>query len=73
MSTDRILARGKTLGRIRKDEYVVGVLKFFPKGGREHATVHRLLYAALMKARSCETLQALSEELKDKSWYFIIN
>ena len=30
---DRIIARGKVLGRCRKDEYVLELLKFFPKGG----------------------------------------
>mgnify|MGYP003669048257 FL=1 len=67
MVYDRILARGKTLGRDRKDEYVVALLKFFPKGGsRTTQLVHRLLYAALIEARSCERFRLLSEELKDK-------
>lgn len=67
MVHDRILARGKTLGRDRKDEYVVALLKFFPKGGsRTTQLVHRLLYAALIEARSCERFRLLSEELKDK-------
>ncbi|WP_088340867.1 tRNA-(ms[2]io[6]A)-hydroxylase [Robiginitalea sediminis] len=67
MVHDRILARGKTLGRYRKDEYVVALMKFFPKGGsREEQLVHRLLYAALIEARSCERFRLLSEELQDK-------
>ena len=67
MVHDRILARGKTLGRDRKDEYVVALLKFFPKGGsRTSQLVHRLLYAPLIEARSCERFRLLSEELKDK-------
>ena len=67
MVHDLILARGKTLGRDRKDEYVVALLKFFPKGGsRTTQLVHRLLYAALIEARSCERFRLLSEELKDK-------
>jgi tRNA-(ms[2]io[6]A)-hydroxylase len=67
MVHDRILARGKTLGRDRKDEYVVALLKFFPKGGsRTTQLVHRLLYAALIEARSCERFRLLSEELTDK-------
>ncbi|MEX0288268.1 MAG: tRNA-(ms[2]io[6]A)-hydroxylase [Flavobacteriaceae bacterium] len=67
MVHDRILARGKTLGYQRKDEYVLELLKFFPKGGsREVQLVHRLLYAALIEARSCERFRLLSEELKDK-------
>lgn len=67
MVHDRILARGKTLGRYRKDDYVVALMKFFPKGGsREEQLVHRLLYAALIEARSCERFRLLSEELKDQ-------
>src|SRR5690554_3465156 len=66
MVHDRILARGKTLGRDRKDEYVVALMKFFPKGGsRITQPIHRLLYAALIEARSCERFRLLSEELKD--------
>ncbi|RTE53399.1 tRNA-(ms[2]io[6]A)-hydroxylase [Arenibacter aquaticus] len=67
MVHDRILARGKTLGRDRKDEYVVALLKFFPKGGsRTTQLIHRLLYAALIEARSCERFRLLSEQLQDK-------
>jgi tRNA-(ms[2]io[6]A)-hydroxylase len=67
MVHDRIVARGGTLGRDRKDEYVVALLKFFPKGGsRTSQLVHRLLYAALIEARSCERFRLLSEQLKDK-------
>lgn len=64
---DRILENGWTLGRDRKDDYVVQLLKFFPKGGsRTTQLVHRLLYAALIEARSCERFRLLSEELQDK-------
>ena len=67
MVHDRIIARGNTLGRDRKDEYVLELLKFFPKGGsRTTQLVHRLLYAALIEARSCERFRLLSEELQDK-------
>lgn len=67
MVHDRILARGKTLGRYRKDEYVIVLMTFFPKGGpRTEQLVHRLLYAALIEARSCERFRLLSEELQDK-------
>ena len=66
MVHDRILARGKTLGRHRKDDYVIALMKFFPKGGaRETQLIHRLLYAALIEARSCERFRLLSEELAD--------
>ena len=67
MVHDRIMARGFTLGRDRKDEYVITLLKFFPKGGsRTTQLVHRLLYAALIEARSCERFRLLSEELQDR-------
>ncbi|MCG2430497.1 tRNA-(ms[2]io[6]A)-hydroxylase [Aequorivita xiaoshiensis] len=67
MVHDKILERGWVLGRDRKDDYVVQILKFFPKGGsRTTQLVHRLLYAALIEARSCERFRLLSEELEDK-------
>lgn len=67
MVHDKIIELGWTLGRDRKDEYVIQLLKFFPKGGsRTDQLVHRLLYAALIEARSCERFRLLSEELKDK-------
>ena len=67
MVHDLLLERGQTLGRDRKDEYVLKLIKFFPKGGsRTTQLVHRLLYAALIEARSCERFRLLSEELKDK-------
>lgn len=64
---DHIVKRGWTMGRDRKDEYVLALLKFFPKGGsRTDQLVHRLLYAALIEARSCERFRLLSEQLEDK-------
>jgi tRNA-(ms[2]io[6]A)-hydroxylase len=66
MVHDRLIKKGIVLGRDRKDDYVVQLLKFFPKGGsRTDQLVHRLLYAALIEARSCERFRLLSEELKD--------
>ena len=67
MVHDKIIGRGWTLGRDRRDDYVIQLLKFFPKGGsRTTQLVHRLLYAALIEARSCERFRLLSEELEDK-------
>lgn len=64
---DKIIARGWTMGRDRKDDYVIAIMKFFPKGGsRTTQLVHRLLYAALIEARSCERFRLLSEELEDQ-------
>lgn len=67
MVHDKILENGWVLGRDRKDEYVLQIVQFFPKGGsRTTQLVHRLLYAALIEARSCERFRLLSEELEDK-------
>ena len=64
---DKIIGRGNTLGQDRKDAYVNKLLKFFPKGGsRTTQLVHRLLYAALIEARSCERFRLLSQELQDE-------
>lgn len=67
MVHDRILERGLKLGRDRRDDYVVKLMTFFPKGGsRLTNLIHRLLYAALIEARSCERFRLLSEKLEDK-------
>src|SRR5690625_2053652 len=67
MVHDRIVARGSVLGRDRKDYYVNKVMSFFLKGGsRKDDLIHRLLYAALIEARSCERFRLLSEELEDE-------
>ena len=63
----RIVERGLTLGRERKDEYVAAVTKFFtPHGDRMKRLVHRLLLAALIEARSCERFRVLSESVQDE-------
>lgn len=68
MVHDKIIEQGWILGRDRKDDYVLQLIKFFPKGGsRTTQLVHRLLYAALIEARSCERFRLLSEELDDKN------
>ena len=67
MVHDKIIERGWVLGQDRKDDYVLKLRSFFPKGGsRITQLVHRLLVAALIEARSCERFRLLSEELKDK-------
>ncbi|MFT5435501.1 MAG: tRNA-(ms[2]io[6]A)-hydroxylase [Ulvibacter sp.] len=67
MVHDKIIERGWTMGRDRKDKYVLQIIKFFPKGGsRVTQLVHRLLYAALIEARSCERFRLLSEKLKEQ-------
>jgi len=63
---DKLKDHGIEMGRDRKDDYVVELLKFFPKGGsRTTQLVHRLLYAGLIEARSCERFKLLSEQLED--------
>ncbi|PCE65005.1 tRNA-(ms[2]io[6]A)-hydroxylase [Sediminicola luteus] len=67
MVHDWIIKRGYELGRERKDEYVVALHKFFPKGGsRNTHMIHQLLVAALIEARSCERFRLLSENIADK-------
>lgn len=67
MVHEKLLARGYKLGWDRKDEYVIKVREFFPKGGsRIDQMVHRLLIAALIEARSCERFRILSEELQEQ-------
>ncbi len=63
---DIILARGYVLGRERKDNYVGELLKFMRKGGgREDQLIDRLLFAAMIEARSCERFKVLSENIND--------
>jgi tRNA 2-(methylsulfanyl)-N6-isopentenyladenosine37 hydroxylase len=67
MVHEKIKARGKVLGKERKDDYVNELYKFMKKGeGREMALVDRLLFAAMIEARSCERFRVLSENIKDK-------
>ena len=67
MVQEKIVERGWKLGRERKDEYVIELMKFFPKGGSKTThLVHKLLYAALIEARSCERFRLLSENIADK-------
>ncbi|MFI5149144.1 MAG: tRNA-(ms[2]io[6]A)-hydroxylase [Bacteroidia bacterium] len=67
MVHERILARGNTLGKERKDAYVNELYRFMKKGeGRHKAFIDRLLFAAMIEARSCERFRVLSEHVKDK-------
>lgn len=59
-------ARGMTLGREQRNDYALHLHKFFQKSGdRKVQLVHRLLYAALIEARSCERFKVFSENLTD--------
>ena len=64
---DIILERGYTLGRERKDNYVNELMQFLVKGGsREQQLVDRLLFSAMIEARSCERFKVMSEHINDK-------
>ena len=55
-----IKERGYTLGRERKDDYVNQLHKFCKKdGSRNDAFIDRLLFAAMIEARSCERFRVL--------------
>ncbi|MBP6459643.1 MAG: tRNA-(ms[2]io[6]A)-hydroxylase [Crocinitomicaceae bacterium] len=62
-----IKQRGYTLGRERKDHYVNELFRFMKKdGSRTDALVDRLLFAAMIEARSCERFKVLSDNIKDE-------
>lgn len=59
--------RGLKLGKQRKDEYVNKLLNFQLKGGSaENRLLDKLLFCALIEARSCERFKRLSEGLSDE-------
>ncbi|MGE0560554.1 MAG: tRNA-(ms[2]io[6]A)-hydroxylase [Flavobacteriales bacterium] len=61
-----IKKRGYTLGRERKDSYVNELYKFMIKGGnRQQSLIDRLLFSAMIEARSCERFKLLSEKIQD--------
>ena len=61
-----IKARGWVLGRERKDSYVNDLFKFMKPGNRKHLIVERMLFAAMIEARSCERFKVLSENIQDE-------
>lgn len=62
-----ILERGYEFGRERKDDYVNQLVKFCKKNAtREEAFIDRLLFAAMIEARSCERFRVLSTNIQDK-------
>ena len=59
--------RGYVLGRERRDDYVNELYKFMKKdGSRNDALIDRLLFAAMIEARSCERFKVLSENILDE-------
>lgn len=62
-----IKERKLEFSRERKDDYVGLLSKFLKKEGtREQALVDRLLFSAMIEARSCERFKVLSENIKDE-------
>jgi tRNA 2-(methylsulfanyl)-N6-isopentenyladenosine37 hydroxylase len=62
-----IIERGYSFGQKRKDDYVNELYKFMKSGeGRTVALVDRLLFAAMIEARSCERFRVLSENIGDE-------
>lgn len=58
--------RGYSLGKARKDEYVIAIQQVVNKGGsRDQQLVERLLLNALIEARSCERFKLLWKNIKD--------
>jgi len=67
MVHDIIKKRGYTLGREQKDSYVNELFKLRIKGGNRHQSlIDRLLFSAMIEARSCERFKVLSENIKDE-------
>lgn len=63
---EHIHARGWVLGPEGKDHYVNELLAFVRKEGtREERLVDRLLFSAMIEARSCERFKLLTEECPD--------
>jgi tRNA-(ms[2]io[6]A)-hydroxylase len=66
MVHQKIKERGYKLGFERKDEYVLELYKFMRKGHvKEIALIDRLLFSAMVEARSCERFKLLSENIND--------
>ncbi len=64
---EKIQKKGLTLGRERKDEYVNQIRKFMNhNGSRKSILIERLLFAAMIEARSCERFKVLAEHISDK-------
>lgn len=66
----KLLERGLTLGFERKDPYVNDLGEFLRRNktnsSPEGMFVNKMLFAAMIEARSCERFKILSEELQDE-------
>lgn len=64
---EQLTKRGYTLGKARKDEYVIGINKIVrPGGSRNEQLVEKLLLNALIEARSCERFKLLWKNIADE-------
>jgi tRNA-(ms[2]io[6]A)-hydroxylase len=64
-----IKKRGLKLVRERKDQYVGELAQYMKRnntGTRVSSLVERLLFSAMIEARSCERFKVLSENIEDK-------
>lgn len=73
MVVAQLKKRGLKLGLQRKDKYVSELYKYLRNGGsRKESLIEKLLFAALIEARSCERFKLLSKNIEDdelKSFY----
>lgn len=67
---DKMLERGLKLGFERKDPYVNDLATYLKErnsgGSMENQFVNRMMFAAMIEARSCERFRILSEEINDE-------
>lgn len=64
---EKIIARGWLLGTERRDYYVRDLMKFFKNSHDKKVTlVNKLLFSAMIEARSCERFRLLCKTVKDK-------
>jgi len=70
MVHEKLMERGLTLGFERKDPYVNDLSEFLRRNktnsSPEGMFVNKMLFAAMIEARSCERFKILSEELQDE-------
>lgn len=67
MVHQKIKERGFKFGVERKDYYVNDLYKFMRKGYKRNIVlIDRLMFAALVEARSCERFRILSEQINDE-------
>jgi tRNA-(ms[2]io[6]A)-hydroxylase len=67
MVHNELRKRGLSLGRERKDPYVHDLASFIKQGGsKEQQFVDKMLFAAMIEARSCERFRLLSENISDE-------